>query len=839
MYQQTNADTNAVCLRAHDAALTAYNVIAYRIGVEASDEHNNLLETLSSVAATNDDMVAAMTVSSNMMDIAGYYLTPHGILSLARLYAALREVCGDDIDCYSLVDPFTDVCRAKGITINDEVKRFNCMYPGFPKQVMEMDEAKYRFDQLLHYASTYGVEMFINSTLELLGDNQRIYVSEGWLPHRDTNGDVGDEASERPDDERGAQITAELSYGKMLDVFLTEEELRSKAFDSFITPARLTRDVLIVVRDVATAAPSNVCLPRAGFRENALNLAALALDGCGGRDFKRIARETISTVDDAMKLIALVASGGEFNGTGKCETSMRTRLTTSQKRSICRQLERFSADDIRRFGVDQKLPVRRALTKLSPSQHIRNIDQLTAVKDVIEGNIPSFDAHINMELSSIDSALEIGDRGVALDALRDLLAILSERPGIMLRKATVVLDRADRIDSLRADQDTDDFFGTIGDKPNTEAVDAMLAAYLDAAPKMSLVSLVQAATIMSSDTAPRFVRNTQACSPFSRWGNRMAGSSVMPSMKFIPELADGDDGEHYGEYMENIGGNPFANVARRHLCAERIVVPCLRERIASTGGAAELAGKRVRVDWGTIDPNVSMLVPNEAGKSSTGMPMPGAALPLPADAVVRFFVFWDDRGKRVDVDLHAASYVDRRWDRIGWDASYNAGGVTMSGDITTSVDSAEYIDVDFVKARKAGIQSIRTLVHLFSGCDAFSGVDTIRVGALVVGDADAALYSPDRCIFTDDLTTVDARKIQYAEIGGIQEGTPWIRVLKGAELPYETSYTMRRYVEDLVECSGATVVAGDDDEADVIVRVERGGNDGDISLLDNGFYFGL
>ena len=45
------------------------------------------------------------------------------------------------------------------------------MYPGFPEEVLEMSEAKFRMHQALHYASTSGIEL-------VTGEK----VSRGWLP---------------------------------------------------------------------------------------------------------------------------------------------------------------------------------------------------------------------------------------------------------------------------------------------------------------------------------------------------------------------------------------------------------------------------------------------------------------------------------------------------------------------------------------------------------------------------------------------------------------------------------------------------------------------------------
>lgn len=66
-------------------------------------------------------------------------------------------------------------------TMYDKIKEFNPeisvapMYPDFPQRIMEIDEATYRFHQIVHYFSTYGMENIFG-----------VDVQKGWLPAEET-----------------------------------------------------------------------------------------------------------------------------------------------------------------------------------------------------------------------------------------------------------------------------------------------------------------------------------------------------------------------------------------------------------------------------------------------------------------------------------------------------------------------------------------------------------------------------------------------------------------------------------------------------------------------------
>lgn len=99
---------------------------------------------------TDNALVKAMTANEELLQL-GYTLSPKDIIRLAKSLG---------------VDSFAQ--RVKSY-IGDVKAR--PMYPNFPSQVMAIDEAVFRFHQILHYISTYGVE-------EMTGAK----VSRGWLP---------------------------------------------------------------------------------------------------------------------------------------------------------------------------------------------------------------------------------------------------------------------------------------------------------------------------------------------------------------------------------------------------------------------------------------------------------------------------------------------------------------------------------------------------------------------------------------------------------------------------------------------------------------------------------
>ena len=83
----------------------------------------------------DDSIVRAITDNENLISL-GYCLKPTDIISLART---------DDFSIYETVKNYDEKVDAKP------------MYPDFPTQVMEMDEATFRFHQMVHGFPWFGL----------------------------------------------------------------------------------------------------------------------------------------------------------------------------------------------------------------------------------------------------------------------------------------------------------------------------------------------------------------------------------------------------------------------------------------------------------------------------------------------------------------------------------------------------------------------------------------------------------------------------------------------------------------------------------------------------------
>ena len=99
---------------------------------------------------TDNRMIMAVTACENLKSL-GYSF---GAEALARLATS------DTLETvYKDIESTADMHGAKP------------MYPDFPTTLMNIDEATFRFHQICHYTSTYGLERWFG-----------IKVKQGWLP---------------------------------------------------------------------------------------------------------------------------------------------------------------------------------------------------------------------------------------------------------------------------------------------------------------------------------------------------------------------------------------------------------------------------------------------------------------------------------------------------------------------------------------------------------------------------------------------------------------------------------------------------------------------------------
>lgn len=265
----------------------------------------------------------------------------------------------------------------------------------------------------------------------------------------------------------------------------------------------------------------------------------------------------------------------------------------------------------------------------------------------------------------------------------------------------------------------------------------------------------------------------------------------------------------------------------------------LRELLAQRLQALEtpLADKRIYFDTSGISLRGSVIVPNEVGGTGTAWPPVGMAWDLPEDKTVRFFTFWDDRRKRVDVDLHFVGKSTKGTSiHIGWNVSFRGNGLATSGDITHSTNAIEFMDADMVAARQAHVYFVVQEQHIYSGARNWGDIDTCYSGAVIVGkkDRNVRLVNPQNLIFRDDLTGTGSR-LAYAVINVPNH---YVRILRGADLPLgNVDFCLGDYLEALFTAQNVTLTENPDD-ADLRVCIARSDDPEVISLFDEGFFIG-
>ena len=105
---------------------------------------------------SDESMQRALTMNMNLSTQYGYMFGPKDLVLIAR-----NDAAGQIFD---MISGMISELKAPP------------MYPDFPSQVMSIDEAQFRFHQMLHYFSTYGIEYIFDTD-----------VQRGWLPGEKEN----------------------------------------------------------------------------------------------------------------------------------------------------------------------------------------------------------------------------------------------------------------------------------------------------------------------------------------------------------------------------------------------------------------------------------------------------------------------------------------------------------------------------------------------------------------------------------------------------------------------------------------------------------------------------
>lgn len=336
-----------------------------------------------SAALTEENLVRAMTVNEELLAL-GYTLAPKDIVVLAK---------SADADGFA--------ARVRGYIGDVKAKP---MYPDFPAQVMAMDEAVFRFHQMLHYLSTYGVE-------EISG----IPVTKGWLP-------------EMPGTEKTASDDTLLAAKTI--ALLGSDEKYSLPYRKILTKTeRMTdKECMIAAECTKHLSAEEMSAVRITFKQNMLIV------------YHTIFADPALTSEEKLGFLhALCQHTGDV---WKCLdyslTRTRFHFKTSQKRLTVRLLESYPLGDFRGNLILSGKKRERTLLMLKFidfNEYARNPEYKKAVADLRAGKLRSWESEIKAMVSR--KAPEV------LDAY-------AERPGMMLRHMTYLLRNGYPIKELYA-----------------------------------------------------------------------------------------------------------------------------------------------------------------------------------------------------------------------------------------------------------------------------------------------------------------------------------------------------------------------------------------------------
>ena len=319
-------------------------------------------------------LLEAMTLNEELEQY-GYTLTPAGVRALALASDSTRG------NFMSRIADYVGDVKAKP------------MYPDFPNQVMNMDEAIFRFHQMVHYFSTYGMEMLFD-----------VEVKKGWLPDvEDTEKTVSDT---RLLDLKVLEVVDETDFNAVL-----YKKIVGKAEKMTDKEAMLLKAIL---PNLTTEIVSGVGVK---FKRNMLDVF-----------YAMFSDAELSTEDKISVLHALCQHTGDV---WKCMDYALTRegfhLKTSQKRLLVKLLESYSVVD---FTANLILSAKKAertslmLRYLDYNMYSRSPEHKAAVKSLRDGELRSWESKAKYLIENKrEGAVEF----------------VAKHPGTMLRMLTYIL----------------------------------------------------------------------------------------------------------------------------------------------------------------------------------------------------------------------------------------------------------------------------------------------------------------------------------------------------------------------------------------------------------------
>ena len=325
---------------------------------------------------SDERMQLALTFNENIR-ILGYTFDPQSIINLARV--------ADESDLSNLYDIIKDMIGS----VNAKP-----MYPDFPNQVMEMDEAEFRFHQLIHYLSTYG--------FELIG----VEVSKGWLP------DVKDTKKTKEDKSLLDFKVIKLKYlfDATYDAF---ETILSKRERMTILESRIVEYSFQTL--IKNNYPHWYDSIHITFKENMYELFKIIFESPDLR--KNITNyHFCQHTGDVWKCIEYILKSRE-----------NYHLRTSEKRILVKVLESYPVEDFRANLILSNKSARNIkvlLQYLDYNKYSRSIYHKNAVADLRDNNLQSWEGKAKKLLFNRND---------------NTINFISARPGMLLRMITILL----------------------------------------------------------------------------------------------------------------------------------------------------------------------------------------------------------------------------------------------------------------------------------------------------------------------------------------------------------------------------------------------------------------
>jgi len=314
---------------------------------------------------TDDDLVRAITFNTELNNL-GYALKPNAIIKLAKVAPEVM---------YKALKYFKD-------TIGDV--KAKPMYPNFPTQVMEMDEAVLRFHQMLHYFSTYGVEEIYKTK-----------VSVGWLP------DVKDTEKTSSD--------YDLLDKKVLDVMSVDDAVSYSYKTILSMRERCTLPQLEIIRfDIGYGVDTSI---EVAFKENMYELFKYQLTN-GSRKVEEF--KFCQHTGDIWKCVSYLKDNG-------------LKLRTSEKKFITRLFESYPIQDFETnliLSNKSAENIKYMLNWIDFDTFSRSAAHRESVRKLRNNELRSWEGKAKQKIFSGDE---------------EAVKFIAKRPGMMLRWVTLLL----------------------------------------------------------------------------------------------------------------------------------------------------------------------------------------------------------------------------------------------------------------------------------------------------------------------------------------------------------------------------------------------------------------